>query len=114
MKQYSRYLIRSTDLFDPENYSAVDEEVRAINKETETLPSLFKVEIILSYLKDHSIQNDWIIANPSLTNLVTSGSLFKGSIESLFESCRNHPAFRKDFEKYLVEQFSQGIPVASR
>jgi hypothetical protein len=51
------------------------------------------------------------MANPGLTTLVTSGSLFTGSIEALFESCRNNLAFRQELENYLKEKFSEHLPV---
>jgi len=105
MKQYNKYLIRSTDQFDPLNFSSVDAEIQLINKGTVSLPAFFKVEILISFLKDHSIENDWTEANPELTDLVTSGSLFKGNIESLFESCRSNGVFRQDLETYLRKEF---------
>ncbi len=105
MKQYNKYLVRSTDQFDPVNFSSVTDEIQLINEETVNLPPLFKVEILVSFLKDHSVENNWTKANPELADLVTSGSLLKGNIESLFESCRSNPAFRQDLETYLKKEF---------
>jgi len=105
MKQYNKYLIRPTDQFDPGNFTSVTDEIQLINEETVGLPSLFKVEILVSFLKDHSFENNWTKANPELTDLVKSGSLLKGNIESLFESCRSNQAFRKDLETYLKKEF---------
>ena len=107
MKQYNKYLVRSTDQFDPVNFSSVTDEIQLINEETVSLPPLFKVEILISFLKDHSVENNWTKANPELTDLVTSGSLLKGNIESLFESCRSNPAFRQDLETYLKKEFER-------
>ena len=109
MKQYNKYLIRSTDQFDPVNFSSITDEIEQINEETVSLPSFFKAEILVTFLKDHSLENDWIKANPKLTDLVISGSLLKGNIESLFESCRHHPAFRQDLENYLEQRFANDI-----
>jgi hypothetical protein len=114
MKQYNKYLVRSTDQFDPVNFSSVTEEIQLINEETASLPPLFKVEILLSFLKGHSLENNWTKANPELTDLVASGSLFKGSIESLFESCRSNPAFRQDLETYLKKEFEWAHPQEKR
>ena len=107
MNQYNKYLIKETDRFDAEYFSSVNEEVVKINAGVKHLPSLFRSEIIVSFLKDHSLQNDWMKANPGLTELTTSGSLFTGNIESLFESCRHNLIFRKDLETYLNKQFSE-------
>jgi hypothetical protein len=114
MKHYNKYLVRSTDQFDPVNFSSVTDEIQLINEETVSLPPLFKVEILISFLKDHSFENNWTKANPELTDLITSGSLFKGNIESLFESCRSNPAFRQDLETYLKKEFEGGPPHAKR
>ena len=105
MKQYNKYLVRPTDQFDPVNFSSVTDEIQLINEETVSLPPLFKVEILMSFLKDHSVENNLTKANPELTDLITSGSLLKGNIESLFESCRSNPAFRQDLETYLKKEF---------
>jgi hypothetical protein len=105
MKRYNKFLVRSTDQFDPVNFSSVTDEIQLISEEIVNLPPFFKVEILLSFLKDHSIDENLTKANPELTGLVTSGSLFKGSIESLFESCRSNPAFREDLETYLKKEF---------
>ncbi len=101
MTKYHKNAIGLTDQFDPSNYSAVNDEICLINERTGAVPIHFKVEIIISFLKDHSLQINWIDANPELTDLVTSQILFTGSIESLFDCCRTNPIFRKDLENYL-------------
>ncbi|MET0392893.1 MAG: hypothetical protein ABW019_07115 [Chitinophagaceae bacterium] len=106
MLPFNKYLVKNTDRFDPAGFSSVTEEVVAINAQTGHLPVLFKAEIIVTYLKDHCLQNNWIKENRGLTELVISGSLFTGHIELLFESCRNNPGFRKDLESYLKEEFT--------
>ena len=114
MKQYNKYLVRPTDQFDPVNFSSVTDEIQLINEGTVSLPPLFKVEILISFLKDHSLENSWTKANPELTDLVASGSLFKGSIESLFVSCRSNLAFRQDLETYLKKEFEKTHPQEKR
>ena len=105
-KQYNKYLIGLADQFDPTNYSAVTDEVRRINEKTHAVPTQFKTEIIISFLKNHSLQNNWIGANPELTNMVASKMLFTGNIEQLFDSCRYIPVFRQALEDYLKEKFA--------
>lgn len=105
-RKYNKYLVGLTDRFDPADYSAINDEIDIINERTNTSPADFKAEIIISFLKDHSLQNSWIATNPELTGLVTSQTLFTGSIEALFDSCRSNPVFRQDFEGYLKEKFT--------
>jgi hypothetical protein len=110
MKQYNKYLIRSTDQFDPINFPSIVDEVQLIDEGTVSLPPFFKTEILISFLKDGSLEDSWTKANPELTDLVTSGSLLKGNIESLFESCRSNPVFRQEFETYLKKEFETEHP----
>lgn len=102
----NKFLIRPTDQFDPEYFKIINEEIAIVNTKTVDLPGLFKPEIIISFLKNHSIRNDFMKANPGLSALVTSGSLFTGHLESLFASCLNNPGYRQDFEAYLLKKFS--------
>jgi hypothetical protein len=111
MKLYNRFLVKTTDRFNPELFLSINEEIASINVQTAHLSEVLKSEIIVSFVKDHSLQNDWVMANPGLTTLVTSGSLFTGSIEALFESCRNNLAFRQELENFLKEKFSEHLPV---
>jgi hypothetical protein len=106
MRQYNRFLVGKTDQFDPGNYLTVDDEIIGINEGTVHLSSSFKGDIIVSFLKDHLLQTEWIKDNPELTDLVSSGSLFTGTIAALFESCRDSPAFRQQLEVYLLKKFS--------
>ncbi|HET6996295.1 MAG TPA: hypothetical protein VFI06_14980 [Chitinophagaceae bacterium] len=110
MTLFNKYLIKTTDQFNPEYFSSINDEIDSISAQIGHLPAVFKPEIIVSYLKDHSIQNDWIKANPGLATLVASGSLFTGNIESLFTSSRNNPGYRKDFETYLMKKFAELEP----
>ena len=106
MKQYEKYLVDDFDTFEAANYPAVNAEIAALKQSITSAPSFYKQEIIISFLKNHSLQNVWIDANPQLTILVSSGYLFTGNIEALFEACRGNKAFRQDFEDYLTRSFA--------
>jgi hypothetical protein len=106
MRQYNKYLVKNTDQFDATSFPFIDDEIESVNRQINHLPSSFRNEIMISFLKDHFLQNDWTAANPVLANLVTSGSLFSGDIESLFDSSRENTAFTQHLERYLVEKFS--------
>lgn len=104
MKQYAKYLILATDQFNPEQFPAITEELRAINERIDQILSPFKADIIVSFLKNHSLNNIWISTCPELTGLVTSGIFTTGSIEALFESCRSNPGFQSALEQYIRSQ----------
>ena len=107
MFPYKKYLVKETDKFDPQQFSFIIDDIETIQKQTEELPSSFKAEIIISFLKNHSLENKWIEANPALTGLVKSGSLSSRNIESLFESSGNNPSFRKQMEEFLAKELSE-------
>ena len=106
-KQYNKYLIGLTETFDSSRYPAVIAEIGLLNKMSSTYPDYFKEMIIISFLRDHSLQNNWIDANPELTGLMTSGTLETSHIEGLFDSCRVNSAFRRGLEEFLKENLQQ-------
>jgi hypothetical protein len=106
MFQYKQYVVKDTDQFDPQQFSLVTDELAVINEHTKHIVSLFKTGIIVSFVKDHSLKNEWIKANPALTEMVTSGALPMRHTEALFESCRYNPLFRKQLEEFLIRGLS--------
>ena len=101
---HNGYTVGPSDQFDPANYSLINDEIQIINEKTHTFRPYFKVEILISFLKNHCLQTNWIYNNHNLTDFVTSGTLFTGQIESLFESSRYNKSFRDQFEKYLKKR----------
>jgi hypothetical protein len=105
MKQHHVYSITDADRFDAYHYSTVTDEVAFIVKQIAGMLPVYKADIIISYFKDHSLKNTWIIANPLLSNLVTSNVLPSFNIEVLFDASRTNPAFRTQFEAFLTGMF---------
>lgn len=101
MKNYQKFLVLSTDTFNPLNFPFIAEEIRCICEKTAKLSSAFKTDMIISFLKNHSLQNNWKDQNPVLTKMITTGSLLAGNIEALFELSRNNLTFRLDLENYV-------------
>jgi hypothetical protein len=105
MKQQQVYSITDADQFDARYYSTVTDEVAFIIKQTAGMIPAYKADIIISYLKDHSLKNTWITANPLFANLVTSNVLPTSNIEALFDASRTNPFFRAQFEAFLTGMF---------
>ena len=87
--------------FDADDYPKMVAELTVVLDDLVHIPIYFKRDIIVSYLKDHSIKTEWINANPKLATLMTSGSLATRHLETLFEACRWNKTFRVDFERYI-------------
>ena len=98
----------NNEKFDSANYPAAMSELSAIKRGTVDSPIYFKVEIIVSFLKNHSLQVAWVDANPSLTRMITSGFFKTSNLESVFDYGRNSKSFLKDYEEYLSSQILKG------
>ena len=106
MFQYRRYNIRNTDQFRPDDFPKVVSELSDINNGTSGLPVLHKGDMIISFLKDHSIKTDWLTANPALAGLITSRHFETTHLESLFESCAINNEFAEELEDYIRKNIS--------
>lgn len=91
----------SEDIFSAEKTPEMVKELSVLKKETAHTPIYFKAEIIISYLKSHSLKSDWIEANPKLAKLMISNSFVTTHLESLFAYCRNNQLFQRSYETYL-------------
>jgi len=105
MKQHQVYIINDADQFDARDYSMITDEVASIVKQTAGMLPAYKADIIISYLKDHSLMNTWITANPLLSKMIISNVLPTSNIEALFDASRTNPAFRTQFEAFLTGMF---------
>ena len=106
MFPYKKYLIKSTDHFDPEFYSFVGDDVDLIMGEIKHIVCDYKAAFVVYYLKDHCLPAEWASANPEFVELVKSKSLSSGNIKSLFESCYNNPVFGQQLESYINTRMS--------
>lgn len=101
---FNTFIIRDNERFIPQNFPNIVDELIGIKEGIAHLAIYFKAEIIVSYLRDHSLQTAWIEGNPPLAKMITSGSLQTSQLEGLFESCRNNKPFLKGLEDYLQIQ----------
>jgi hypothetical protein len=101
---YNRYNVNSGDAFQRELYPNVINELEEIGRNTSRMSSDFKNEIIISFLKDHSLQVDWIAKNPKVAKFMTSRSVCTSHLESLFQSCRGNDSFLSGFEEFVKKK----------
>lgn len=97
-------IIKEYETFSPANYPKAFHELSILNQGISHIAIYFKVEIIISYLKDHTLKTDWVEANPALARMITSGFFKTPYLEALFESCRNNKTFLMDFEGYIGKE----------
>ena len=95
----------SEDVFSASRYPEMAKELSVLKEDAAHTPIYFKVEIIISYLKNHSIKNKWIRVNPTLAALMISNSSKTAHIESLFEFYRFRQLPLKNYETYIRHVF---------
>ena len=95
----------SEDVFSASKYPEMAKELNVLKEDAAHTPIYFKTEIIISYLKNHSIQNKWIEANPRLVAFLLSNSSKTSHIESLFEFYRFRQLSLKNYETYIRHVF---------
>ena len=102
---FTKNEIENAESFNPYKFPQAVKELGIIYNATENTGMYYKPEIIITFLKDHCIKNDWITANPQLAKLLTSGYFSTKHIESVFELFRSNKFFIQDFEKYIKDYF---------
>lgn len=104
----SNITITNKERFDPANFPNAMSELVALRSGTSDISIYLKVEIIVAYLKIHSLPIEWIEANTALTRMVTSGFFKTSYLESLFESYRDNKTFIIDLEEYISKLLLTG------
>jgi len=100
----SNITINDNEKFSPANYPNVINELSTLSQGISQISNHFKVEIIVSYLKNHYLKTDWVDANPALSRMIKSGYFKTSYLESLFEDCRSNKVFLQGFEDYISNQ----------
>jgi len=103
MFQYTKYRINTTDSFNSDDFPKVVDELTELNNALTNLSGTNKKEIVLSFLKKHSLDSDWISTNPELTGLISSGTFNTAHMESLFESSQTNKQFQQQYENFILE-----------
>jgi hypothetical protein len=107
MEVNKKYKIKAGDEFRPGDFPIVVNELETLLQFLSELPATYKKEILLSYLRKQSLQDDWIIANPDFTSLVSSGVFATGHLESLFDACSQNKQFRQEYEHFICTSIDQ-------
>lgn len=98
----------NNEKFDSANYPTAMCELSALKRGLSDTPIYFKVEIIVSYLKNHSLEVAWVDANPSLSRMITSGFFKTSNLELIFDSGRSNKSFLKEYEAHISNQILRG------
>lgn len=106
MAIYQRFLVKETDRFDPANFPQLETSLDQIVKQLNREPAGPKADMLLSFVKDHSINSQHVVDHPGLAAMISTKSLPLGSLEDLFESGRNNPLFKQGLEAHIRSCFA--------
>ena len=101
IQRYKRFLIRNDYHFDEFNYPQLQENIESIKESISHLPADFRNEMILSFVKNQSIKEEWKKTNPTLAEKISSGSLPTECLQDLFDACSDNEMFRRELESYI-------------
>ena len=93
--------INDSETFDISRYPEVESEMAIISKHLHNLRADHKTEIVISFLKDHSIKTSWLVESDKVVKMMRSGFFKTSSIETLFTACKHNARFLEEFERYI-------------
>ncbi len=96
-----QYIVTETHIFSIQDFPEVQQEIVRIREKTSRMPSPHKADIIISFLKDHMIKSEWVLADPELVALITSSQAGTKNLERLFASSQKNVPFLFGLENYI-------------
>lgn len=102
---HNNYVVSEKDMFNIANYIDVENELCAISGNFPAMFASEKADIVISYLKDHSIKKTLVEQNTIFVKQLVFSSLKTGNIEALFVACKTNSIFLADFELYIRHVF---------
>jgi hypothetical protein len=98
---FYNYDVKGDDIFAGRLYPDVVKELDGLGRGFAGMHGDHKADIVISFLKDHSIRSEWLGTNTALVRSLTSGSPGAPHLEALFISCKGNPTFLKGLEDYI-------------
>jgi hypothetical protein len=106
---YQKFSISATAHFVPSEFPQLEASIQQVIKQLAEEP-VIKVDMVLSFVKDHSINSTQVKANPGLAGLISTKSLPLQLMEALFEAGRNNRVFMQELEEYIRSRFATTDP----
>ena len=96
-----KYEIKAGERFNADNCPMVISQLVELQEGMARFPGNNKDYIVISFLKNHSISNEWIASNPEVAQQMITGSFAVSQIEAYFEGCKHNEAVLTEFEKLI-------------
>ncbi len=98
---HQKFQIGSVDQFLPAQFPQLETSLGQIMAQLAEEPAGPKAEMILSFVKNHSINSQQVKDFPELAHLISSKSVPLHVMEDLFEASRQNKVFTKQLEDYV-------------
>lgn len=102
---FRKFLIRDEDHFVQARFPQLEQSLTKIVEQFANYSSDSKTEMLISFVKHHSISSQLVKDNPELATLISSKSLPLQVLEELFESSKQNPLFTEQLEDYVRKYF---------
>jgi hypothetical protein len=100
---HHKFQIESADQFLPSQFPQLEISLGQIMAQLAEGPAGPKAEMILSFVKNHSINSQQVKDFPELAHLISSQFAPLHVMENLFEASRQNKVFTKQLEDYVKE-----------
>ena len=98
---YHKFLVGDTDRFDATCFAELQKGLDATARLLADEPDDPKAEMLLSFVKDHSMNSQLVLQHPRMASLISTKEVPIGVMENLFEASRKNPTFRQALELHI-------------
>jgi hypothetical protein len=102
MFAYKKFLVKETDHFDASAFPQLDESLQQTLVQLAAEPSGPTTAMIVSFVKDGSVNSQLAKDHPQLANLIRSNNLSLTVMAQLFDSSKQNSAFQQDLESHIT------------
>jgi hypothetical protein len=101
MPIYRNYIINDSDHFIASEFVELQISIQHIASELSMESSANITDMVISFVKDHSINSQMVKESSELANRISSRALPIEVMEALFDASRENQLFRKHLEDYI-------------
>ena len=101
---YQKFSVSETAHFVPSEFPQLEATIHQLVKRLANEP-IIKIEMVLSFVKDHCIQSAQVKDHPGLASLISGQTLPLELLEALFEAGKNNSVFRNQLEDHIRSLF---------
>ncbi|HEY6956264.1 MAG TPA: hypothetical protein VI385_13525 [Flavisolibacter sp.] len=105
MFYYQKFSVTHSEHFTPATFTQFEVSIRQVVEQLSSEPAA-KIDMIISFVRDHRIECDLAKDHPDLATLISTRSLPLQLIEDLFEAANKNPVFKMELEHHIRSCFA--------